>query len=206
MRTLVAAALLLAIVRPADALVRYARPHEHRILYLGLFGSGLESYRFDPGARSNGLGGGLFVAYDMTGAWPVPWGDGEQDVNWSFGGRIRRVTSYDDDHRRTSLPIDLVVRISKVHYPREETYIDKTGWPTAVFEADPLVPYLGAGMTLDVPLAGDGTTHLGAIAVAGCERWLAKHAGVYIELELRGMALGGGVMQAGANAGLLLAF
>lgn len=35
---------------------------------------------------------------------------------------------------------------------------------------------------------------------------VAKHVGVYGEVELRGMLLDGGVVQAGANAGLLLAF
>ena len=205
-RSPLAIAIIMIAAQPADAMVAYRRPHSHRNLYFGVFGSGLESYGFERDERSGVLGGGLFVAFEMSGGWPTPWSTGRQDLNWSFDGRARHLTSYDNDRERTSMPIDLVIRISHLNYPRTENYIDRSGWPTAVYEAGSTVPYVGAGVTLDVPLAGTGGTHVGVVAVAGVERWLAKHIGVYAEVELRGMILDGSVMQAGANAGVLLAF
>jgi hypothetical protein len=195
----------LVVARPADAMVRFDRPYGHRSCFFGLFGSGLESYGFDPGARSNVLGGGLFLTIESTGGFPLPWSNGQWNTNWAFDLRARHLTSYDSDHERTSLAIDGVIRISKIHYPRMRRYKRGMGRPRTIYEANAFIPYVGAGATLAVPLSGGGKTHPGAVAVAGFERWFAKHAGVHVELELRGMVSGGGVVQAGANAGLLLA-
>lgn len=209
MRTLAAVAIVACSVtaRPADAMVSLRRPKSHSPLYFGLFGSGLESYDFSRSGRSNVLGGGLLVMADLNlGGWPLPWSNGSQHLNWSVGARIRHLTSYDADHQRTSAPVDVLLRISKKNYPKHENYVDTSGWPTAVFEDNPLMPYVGIGATVDYALAGDGNSHVGVLAFAGVERWFAKHIGVYAELELRGLVHGGSVAQAGANAGVLLAF
>jgi hypothetical protein len=193
-----------ALARPANALVRLRPVHAHT--FFGLTGTLLESYGFERSARSNVLGGGLVFGQDMSGGWPFPWSNGPQNLNWAYLVRARYLESFDADRHRASLPIDAIVRISRRRFPRELSYLDNSGWPTQVEQEDPLVPYVGIGATLDLGVVPEGgKSRVGALAVGGIERWFGRRVGLYTELELRGVVLGGGAVQAGVNAGLLVA-
>ena len=197
-------ACALAIPRPADAMVAIRPAHPHT--FFGLTGTLLESYGFDRSARSNVLGGGLVFGQDMSGGWPFPWSNGAQDLDWAYVVRARYLESFDADRHRASLPIDAIVRISRRRFPRELSYLDNSGWPTQVEQQDPLIPYIGIGATVELGVVPDGgKSRVGVLAVGGVERWFARRIGLYAELELRGVVLGGGAVQAGVNAGLLVA-
>jgi hypothetical protein len=114
----------------------------------------------------------------MRGFWP----DWNVSSEWAVEARVRvMATHVPTGGPDIEVPIDLLVRWGSVSL---HSYMDTSGWPTQVYEGDPLVPYVGIGITVDVSTQ-HGVARVGPVIVGGLHWWLVDRFGLFAEAEVR---------------------
>jgi len=151
------------------------RQHGRADLELSGLGTGLAAT--DGDAIFGAFGGGVAVAYVKRGFWP----DWSWHSEWAVEGRVRVLAP--TVGQGVEVPMDLLVRYGFLSL---SSHLDTSGWPTEVFEPDPLIPYLAFGGTVDVA-TGTGTVRGGPVAVAGVRWWPVDRLGFYAEVEVRAL-------------------
>jgi hypothetical protein len=133
---------------------------------------------WDGAAYEGTIGGGLRAAITRRGGWP----DYHSSSEWAAELRVRvMATHVPSGGPDIEVPIDVLLRWGALSY---RSYMDTNGWPTQVYEAEPFVPYVGIGITLDVSTQ-HGVARVGPVIVGGLHAWVADRFGFFGEIEIR---------------------